>query len=300
MGILNAIAGFFQYIWNSLVVLVSSDNLLFSLIDILIVTFVVYKVIQFMRQTRAEQLIKGILIFFLVYFIAQILHLNALKWMISFVVSNFLVVIVILFQPELRGILEKLGRSGISPFTITKSVEGNEDILATIEDVCSSVERMHRTKTGAIIVFERKTMLNEIAHTGTVIDSQVSNNLVNNIFFKNSPLHDGAMIIRDNRIYAASCILPLSQNIDIDSTLGTRHRAAIGVSEISDAVVVVVSEETGNISVALGGKLRRNFTKELLKTELINLLVEKKEVVNENILTKLFKIKKEVETDEKD
>lgn len=292
MGFFDAVIDFIKYIWNSFIVLFfSSDNFIFAVIDILIVTFIVYKIIQFMRQTRAEQLIKGIIIFFIVYFIAQLLHLNALKWMVSTVTVNFLVVIVVLFQPELRGILEKLGRSGITSFSISKSNDENDDMLETIENICTAAESMQKTKTGALIIVEHKTMLNEIAHTGTVVDAKVSVNLINNIFFKNSPLHDGAMVVRNNRIYAASCILPLTQNIDIDSALGTRHRAAIGVSEISDAVVVVVSEETGNISVAIGGKLRRNFTKELLKTELSNFLIEKQEASNDSRIKKFFRKK---------
>lgn len=292
MGFFDSIIDFLKSIWNSFALLVfSSDNLIFDLIDILVVTFLVYKIIQFMRQTRAEQLIKGIIIFFLVYFAAQLLHLNALKWVVSIVTANILVVVVILFQPELRSILEKLGRSGISSFSITKSEEENDFTEKMIENVCTAAQSMQKTKTGALIIIERKTMLSEIAVTGTLVDAEVSVNLINNIFFKNSPLHDGAMIIRNNRIYAASCILPLTQNNDIDSELGTRHRAAIGVSEISDAVVVVVSEETGNISVALGGKLRRNFTKELLKTELSGLLIKEKDSDNESRIRKLFKKK---------
>ena len=292
MGIFDAVIDFFKYIWNSFIVLFfSSDNFIFAIIDILIVTFIVYKIIQFMRQTRAEQLIKGIVIFFAVYFIAQLFHLNALKWLVSAVTVNILVVVVVLFQPELRGLLEKLGRSGITSFTITKNSDKNTEVIDTIESICAAADSMQKTKTGALIIIERKTMLNEIAQTGTVIDAKVSVNLINNIFFKNSPLHDGAMVVRDNRVYAASCILPLTQNIDIDSALGTRHRAAIGVSEISDAVVVVVSEETGNISVAIGGRLRRNFTKALLKTELSNLLIEKTENVQENKIKKLFRKK---------
>ncbi|MGN0173516.1 MAG: diadenylate cyclase CdaA [Acutalibacteraceae bacterium] len=292
MGFFDSIIDFLKSIWNSFALLVfSSDNLIFDLIDILVVTFLVYKIIQFMRQTRAEQLIKGIIIFFLVYFAAQLLHLNALKWVVSIVTANILVVVVILFQPELRSILEKLGRSGISSFSITKSDEENDFTEKMIENVCTAAQSMQKTKTGALIIIERKTMLSEIAVTGTLVDAEVSVNLINNIFFKNSPLHDGAMIIRNNRIYAASCILPLTQNNDIDSELGTRHRAAIGVSEISDAVVVVVSEETGNISVALGGKLRRNFTKELLKTELSSLLIKEKDSDNESRIRKLFKKK---------
>lgn len=297
---MERVLNFFESIWNNIVVLIfSSDNLLFDLIDILVVTFIVYKIIQFMRQTRAEQLIKGIIVFLIVYFFAQLMNLNALSWIVSMITVNFLVVIVILFQPEIRSILEKLGRSGISSFTISKGNDDNTDKLDMIENVCSAAESMQRTKTGALIIIENKTMLNEIVRTGTVIDAECSVNLINNIFFKNSPLHDGAMIIRNNRIYAASCILPLTQNINIDSELGTRHRAAIGVSEICDAAVVVVSEETGNISMASGGKLKRNYTKELLKTELINMLVDEPERNTERKIKSLFK-KKEAGNSEKD
>ncbi len=289
MGFFEAILGFLKYIWNSFVVLFfSSGNWFFVIVDIAIVSFIVYKIIQFMRQTRAEQLIKGIFIFFLAYFFANLLHLNALKWMVSILTVNFLVVIVVLFQPELRAILEKLGRSGLSSLSLTKVNVEDEEIIHTIEVVSNSVEIMQKSKTGSLIIIERTTKLNEIANTGTVIDAECSVNLLNNIFFKNSPLHDGAMLIRDNRVYAASCILPLTQNLDIESTLGTRHRAAIGLSEISDAIVIAVSEETGNISVAIGGELRRNFTKETLKEELTNLIVEKREKAPEIKLKNIF------------
>lgn len=289
MGIIDTIVDFLKYVWNSFIVLFfSSGNIIFVIIDIAIVSFIIYKILQFMRQTRAEQLMKGILVFFLVYFVANLLHLNALKWMVSIVTVNFLVVVVVLFQPELRAILEKLGRSGFSSLVSSKSYGEDQATQETIDNVCDAVGLMSKNKTGALIIFERTTHLNEIVETGTVIDAKCSVNLLNNIFFKNSPLHDGAIIIRDNRVCAASCILPLSQNPDIDSQLGTRHRASIGVSEISDAVVVVVSEENGNISMATSGKLRRNFTKSLLKTELSNLLITPVEKTSENIFTKLF------------
>ena len=299
MGFLEAILDFFKYIWNSFVVLFfSSGNWFFVIVDIAIVSFIVYKIIQFMRQTRAEQLIKGIFIFFLAYFFANLLHLNALKWMVSIVTVNFLVVIVVLFQPELRGILEKLGRSGISSLSLTKNNADADEITNTIDVVCSSAELMQKSKTGALIIIERTTMLNDIANTGTIIDAKCSVNLINNIFFKNSPLHDGAMIIRNHRVYATSCILPLTQNLDIESELGTRHRAAIGLSEISDAIVVVVSEETGKISIAIGGKLQRNFTKDMLKAELVDQLVDSAEKAPESKFIKLF-VKKGGNDDEK-
>lgn len=274
---MDVILDFFNYIWNSIRVILSPDSFIFSIIDILIVTYVVYKVIQFMRQTRAEQLIKGIIVFVLIFIVAQILQLNAVKWIISMVSVNLLVVIVILFQPELRSILEKIGRSGLSSFSFSKVDEDQILVNNTIDEVCDAVEFMHKKKTGALIIIERKTMLTEYVDSGTLMDSTISASLINNVFFKNSPLHDGAMIIRNNRIYAASCIMPLSQKVDIDTHLGTRHRAAIGVSEICDAVVIVVSEESGNISMALNGKLKRNYTKETLKIELNDLLVPKAE-----------------------
>lgn len=301
MGVFDAIINFFKYIWNSFVLLIfSSDNLIiFDILDILIVTFIVYKIIQFMRETRAEQLIKGLVIFVLVYFLAQLFHLNALKWLVSIITMNILVVVVVLFQPEIRSILEKLGRSGIKAFTLAKSEGENESTQKMIDTVCKAAISMQNTKTGALIIIERKTMLNEIAVSGTIVDAAPSVNLINNIFFKNSPLHDGAMIIRNNRVYAASCILPLTQTIDIDSALGTRHRAAIGISEICDAAVVVVSEETGNISMALGGKIKRNFTEELLRKELSDLLIDNNDNIADNKFKKFFK-KKGGERNEKD
>ena len=291
---MDVILDFFNYIWNSIRVILSPDSFIFSIIDILIVTYVVYKVIQFMRQTRAEQLIKGIIVFVLIFIVAQILQLNAVKWIISMVSVNLLVVIVILFQPELRSILEKIGRSGLSSFSFSKVDEDQILVNNTIDEVCDAVELMHKKKTGALIIIERKTMLTEYVDSGTLMDSTISASLINNVFFKNSPLHDGAMIIRNNRIYAASCIMPLSQKVDIDTHLGTRHRAAIGVSEICDAVVIVVSEESGNISMALNGKLKRNYTKETLKIELNDLLVPKAEKsANDNKLKSIIeKIKK--------
>lgn len=274
---MNVILDFLQYIWNSIRVILSPDSFIFSIIDILIVTYVVYKVIQFMRQTRAEQLIKGIIVFVLIFLIAQVLQLNAVKWIISIISVNLLVVIVILFQPELRSILEKIGRNGLTSFNFTKIDEDEVLTTKTIDEICTAVEFMHKKKTGALIIIERKTLLTEYVDSGTLMDATVSASLINNVFFKNSPLHDGAMIIRNNRIYAASCIMPLSQKVDIDTHLGTRHRAAIGVSEICDAVVVVVSEESGNVSLALNGKLKRNYTKETLKIELSDLLIQKAE-----------------------
>lgn len=300
MSFFSSIYDFISGIWNDLIVLVfSSNNIVFDIIDIIAVTFIVYKIIQFMRQTRAEQLIKGIVVFVIVYIFAQLLKLNAINWILSIIIANLIVVIVILFQPEIRSILEKLGRNGISTFTFSRTEDENDSKERLIEIVCKAVDNMHKTKTGAIIIIEQKTMLNEIVNTGTLIDANASVNLIQNIFFKNSPLHDGAMIIRNERVYAASCILPLTQNPDLSSELGTRHRAAIGISETCDAAVIIVSEETGAISMASGGKIDRNVGVDVLRNELQNMMITVKEEDNEGRFKKIFKKKEDDKNEEK-
>lgn len=300
MSFFSSIYDFISGIWNDLIVLVfSSNNIIFDIIDIIAVTFIVYKIIQFMRQTRAEQLIKGIVVFVIVYIFAQLLKLNAINWILSIIIANLIVVIVVLFQPEIRSILEKLGRNGISTFTFSRTEDENDSKERLIEIVCKAVDNMHKTKTGAIIIIEQKTMLNEIVNTGTLIDANASVNLIQNIFFKNSPLHDGAMIIRNERVYAASCILPLTQNPDLSSELGTRHRAAIGISETCDAAVIIVSEETGAISMASGGKIDRNVGVDVLRSELQNMMITVKEEDNEGRFKKIFKKKEDDKNEEK-
>ncbi len=300
MQIFSSVYDFLSNIWNNLIVLIfSSNNIIFDIMDIVAVTFVIYKVIQFMRQTRAQQLIKGLIVFFVVYIIAKLLGLNAISWILSVVIANIIVVLVVLFQPEIRSILERLGRNGISSaIKFAKNYDEDDETFQLISVVCKAVDNMRKTKTGALIIIERKTMLDEIVNTGTIIDAKPSVNLIQNIFFKNSPLHDGAMIIRDNRVYAASCILPLSQNPDISSELGTRHRASIGISETCDAVAVIVSEETGAVSLAINGKLSRGYNKESFKENLKELLTSPKSNENENKFKKIFK--KEGRTDEKE
>ena len=277
----------------------SSNNIIFDILDIVAVTFVIYKVIQFMRQTRAQQLLKGLIVFLAVYIVAKLLGLNAISWILSVVIANIIVVLVVLFQPEIRSILEKLGRNGISSaLKFTKNYENDDENLQLINIVSKAVENMSKTKTGALIIIERKTMLDEIVNTGTIIDAKSSVNLIQNIFFKNSPLHDGAMIIRENRVYAASCILPLSQNPDISSELGTRHRASIGISETCDAIAIVVSEETGDVSLSVGGNLTRGLSNKAFAQKLKELLITPQNDENENKFKKIFK--KEGRTDEKE
>ena len=241
----------------------------FDVLDVLILTFLVYYIIKLMRETRAMQLLKGILIVAIVYFLVQIFQLKAM----SFLFNNFLqvgiIALMIVFQPELRRILEKVGGTKVTTFA--QSVEKNagnmsvrERAIAGIADACA---RLHDSKTGALIVIERATKLGDIIEkeTTSIINAECEPELFCNIFYNKAPLHDGAVIIRDNRIFAAGCFLPNTQKDQYLSTdLGSRHRAAVGMSENSDALVVVVSEETGNISVALDGQLSRDLSRDNL------------------------------------
>lgn len=293
---MTAIFDFFANIWDNIVVLVTSGNPILNAVDIIIVTFIIYKAIQFLRDTRAEQLMKGIAVFIIALGFAKFLDLKALAWLLDIVYINAIVVIVVLFQPELRSILEYLGRGSLKRFNkfVSRTQPENEMELP-IEAICSACASMQNDKIGALIVIERETALGEIAATGTVIEAEPSKELICNVFFPKSPLHDGAMIVRKGKIYAVGCILPLSQDMSLDSGLGTRHRAGIGVTEISDAIVVIVSEETGIISVVSGGKIKRNYNYSTLKSLLTKRLVEtdeQSEETNKNPLSKLFSKRK--------
>lgn len=211
------------------------------------------------------QLTKGLVGLLLLYFVAYNLNMKTIKFIMQNVVATGVLALVIVFQPELRRMLEHLAQTKLNRFNIFQSSPEKDDELAgiwsdAIATISHACEHLSRTKTGALIVFERDTKLGEIIKTGTVVDASPSDELIGNLFFVNSPLHDGAMIIRDGRIHASGCFLPLSQNYTISKEMGTRHRAALGMSENSDAVVVIVSEETGTISVAQSGVIERNFT----------------------------------------
>ncbi len=236
-------------------------------IDILLLAWLIYKGIKIIRETRALQLVKGILLLAVLFFLVNQFELKAMRVIIDTFLNVGIVAILIVFQPELRRILEKLGRTKVT--SITKNFEVNEEAtLRTqrcIDAVCDACEQLSHTRTGALIVFERDTKLGEQIDTGTSINATPSVEIFGNIFFPNTPLHDGAVIIRDGMIYAAGCFLPKPQQEElIPKALGSRHRAAIGISEVSDAVTVVVSEETGNISVSENGTLTRNFNKDTL------------------------------------
>ena len=242
-----------------------------DIIDILIVAVAVYYIIKHFRQTRAAQLLKGIAILFVIAYLAEWFNLN----MISFILENTLqvgfIALIIIFQPELRRGLEHVGRSKFgSWFTSVKNDESD-----IVSEVCTAAKNLSASRTGALIVFEKEMMLDDLLTAGTQINALVTAELLENIFVPNTPLHDGAVLIRDNKIYQASCVLPLSSNKDLSNELGTRHRAGLGISEQSDCVTVVVSEETGKISVMQNGNMTRNLSEETLHKLLTKLLTPK-------------------------
>lgn len=244
--------------------------------DIILVTAVLYFTFKFIRDRRAGKLIVGVIILGIANVICNFFEMSTLRFILELVFENGLLAIVILFQPELRSMLEAVGGEPLRSLKRGINIDqkkDNAETLGMIEAVCDAAVDMAKTKTGALIVIERDTKIGEIAKSGEKVDATPSKYLIENIFFKNSPLHDGAMLIRGNRIDSAGCLLPLSNNQEIIRDLGTRHRAAIGMSENSDSVVIIVSEETGNISVAVGGKITRNYVYSTLKNYLTKLLV---------------------------
>ena len=238
-----------------------------DIIDIAIVSFIIYKVIGFFRSTRAAQLAWGIVIIGIAAFISRILNLYIVNWLFSNLISVGLVALVVVFQPELRRGLELLGRGGFRRQLIIQK----ESISGMVDKIVRSVEYFAGRREGAIIVIERHTALQDIVETGTVIDAVISEDLLENLFYKGSPLHDGAVILRAERILAAGCVLPLTQIQNLSRELGTRHRAGIGITEVSDSVAIIVSEETGIISVAKDGKLSRFLDRKALEKQLLNM-----------------------------
>lgn len=245
-----------------------------DILDILIVAFLIYKTIGFIRETRAQQLAKGILVWVIVTLIAKEAHLYTLHWIMSGIMTVGLVAIVVIFQPELRRALEHLGRSRIT--NVFGEVD-KEEAKRIVSEFVQGVENMSSSRTGALIVFEKDTALTDIVETGTIIDAEITAQMVGTIFYEGTPLHDGALIVRGSKLYAAGCVLPLTQNKELNKELGTRHRAGIGISEYSDALVVIVSEETGLISIAENGKLTRFLDGKAVEKKLLNLYIAEEE-----------------------
>jgi diadenylate cyclase len=246
-----------------------------DVLDILIIAFLLYKLLTLVRSTKAASLLKGLLAFFALLALSNLFNLRGITYILSKLMEMGVLALIILFQPEIRRILEQLGSRRIVAF-FSHSEAGNV-MEQTIGQTVLACTEMSQSRTGALIVFEREIMLDEFVRSGTVLDAAVSSELLKNIFFVKAPMHDGAVIVRHGRILGAGCMLPLSKNVNLSRDLGMRHRAGIGMSENSDAVVVIVSEETGSISVAIGGMLKRHLKPETLENLLRNELLPQEE-----------------------
>lgn len=242
-----------------------------DVLDIIIITFLIYKLLGFIRETRAEQLAKGLLLLIVATVASRWLHLYTLHWLLSSLISAGLVAIVVIFQPELRRGLEYIGRSRIT--NVFGEVD-KEEAKHIVGQFVEAINSMSASKTGALIVIEREISLNDIVETGTVIDAKITAQMIGTIFYEGTPLHDGAVIVRADKLHAAGCVLPLTQNKELNKQLGTRHRAGIGITENSDALVIIVSEETGVISVAQNGKLTRFLDGKKIEKMLLSLYFE--------------------------
>jgi len=257
-------------IWELLLSLRQTVSV-WDVVDILIIAFLIYRILSFMRKTSASSVMKGIVLVVAVAWLSNLFNMSVLTYLLRLALQMGILVIVVLFQPEIRKMFEQMGTSRLN--VIFRKRGRYESIDAGIQSVVTASETMAQNKTGAIIVFEREVGLNDYAVTGTNVDAQASPELIQNIFYQNSPLHDGALIVREGRLLAAACMLPLSNNINISRDLGMRHRAGVGISERSDAVAVIVSEQSGTISIAVDGMLKRHLSKDiadkLLRKELL-------------------------------
>lgn len=266
---------------------------LIDVLDIIIVAYLVYKILGFIQETRAQQLVRGLVFLGIVFFLSDFLKLYLLNWLLRNFVTMGLFALIVLFQPELRRGLEQLGRRNIVSGQF-RSLD-KENAIEVVKEIVAAVDDFSATRTGALIVFERETMLNDIIETGTIVDARISVRLLGNLFYEGSPLHDGAVIIRGDRIHAASCVLPLTEKKNIGRNLGTRHRAGLGVSEVSDALVIVVSEETGVISVAEDGNFRRFMDLKSVEKILLGVYMPQEETFRER-MTRTLKHRRKEET----
>ena len=272
-------------IWQNLSAINISD-----VVDIAVVSFLIYQVVKLVRETSSARIIRGVIILIAAMWLSNILQLTMVNYLFRAILTWGIVVIAIVFQPELRRILERVGRSKLSSLMLRNDmVPMEEQAILEIVHACSE---MSWSRTGALIIFERRENLNDIIKTGTVVNADVKDELVRNIFYEGAPLHDGAMSIRAGRIHAAGCVLPLSPNPNLAKELGTRHRAAVGMSERFDSISLVVSEETGSISIAMDGKLQRHLVPEqldeILHSELLVNILEDEIPEDVSFLDKLL------------
>lgn len=269
---METVLAFLEKIGNYLLLVRFTD-----ILDVIIIAFLVYKLLDLVKSTRAENILKGVVIFLLALWLSEIFHLNGIAYILGNMVQVGILALIILFQPEIRQILEKLGSRNIRLLRTFTPAQQQTELEKAIDQTVIACSEMSKTKTGVLIVFERHILLDDMVRSGTTLDAAVSSELLKNIFFVKAPMHDGAVIIRHGRILGAGCMLPLSKNVNLSRDLGMRHRAGIGMSENSDAVVVIVSEETGSISVAVGGMLKRHLMPETLSKLLRNELMPQPE-----------------------
>lgn len=283
-----------EYLERGLYYLLSME--ITDIVDMAIIAYLVYQLLALVKNTSSERVLKGVLFVILALWLSSYWRLNGLNFVLNKLVEWGVLALVILFQPEIRRILDQLGGSRFSFLRVFNKREQISSIEHAIQVTAEACRDMSRDRTGALIVFERQNKLDDILRSGTTLDAEPSSELLKNVFFVKAPMHDGAMIIRDGRVLGAGCMLPLSRNVNLSRDLGMRHRAGIGMSENSDAVVVLVSEETGSISVAVGGMLKRHLSIETLRLLLSNELLPKEEDAAEKKkfqLKDLIKRKKE-------
>ena len=277
---MSAVENFFQSLFYSIPSITITD-----ILDILVVAFLIYKLLRLLQSTNAARALRSILALLVLTWVTELLHMYALHWILSKILEVGLIALVIVFQPELRRALERIGsRTSLQVFGKPLAVSAE---AAAISATVAACEVMSRQKIGVLIAFERNVSLEEYFKTGTIVDARVSEQLLRNLFFPKAALHDGAAIIRGGRVAAAGCVMPLSENTHLSADLGTRHRAGVGTSEASDAVVVIVSEETGTISVAIGGMLKRHLAPQTLEKLLQNELLPKEDERDRNLLKRL-------------
>ena len=300
---MNTITSFKDIV--SYIAAVLSGVRIIDVIDVVIVSFLLYYVYKFIRERRAGRLAIGVIFLVLFTLVSEFLNMYAVSFIMENLFQVGIIALIIVFQPELRTALEKFGAEPLKTFMLGDRQNKDTDAHELIGALCSAVCDMSLEKTGALIVIERTTRLGDITKTGTEIDAKADPFLIKNVFFNKAPLHDGAMVIRNGRINAVGCFLPLSTNPEIIKDLGTRHRAGIGMSEVSDAVVIIVSEETGTISTALDGKLKSNYSYQSLKKFLEGELVVSGEEISrrkqlKNILHISQKERKNANVNKKD
>lgn len=284
---MNSLISNLSLLWDKLVALFSSYNIITDTLDIALVAFLIFSAIKMLRETRGIQIVKGLAVVGVVYFIINLLNMQASTYLFKTILGDFILVLIILFSPEIRHALESMGRSRLAFLNFFGAQQGDalyERKKKAVIEICKACNDMSEKKIGALIVFERDTMLGDVIKTGTLVDAKVTRELIGSLFFPNSPLHDGGVVIRDGKVHAAGCILPLTDNNRLSSELGTRHRASLGITENSDAVAVVVSEETGKISIACEGSLERDISDGVLIERLTGYIIPKTGEKEKNFL----------------